>query len=291
MSSIVIEKEKSFYVTTQLLNPTTLSDGSKLGADGTVVSADGSTAFINLNQGIEIPIGVVECNLRVEEASIWYSTPNISAELENNTFDYIYSNVQQPQIIIPDGLYSIESLNAFLSREFVNRGQLENLITLTGEESTQKVVITLQKYTQVDFTPYNSVRSVLGWTSQVFPITMPVIEVNGTGQDIAKFNNIQNFTIRTDMIIDGLSINNVKSNLIAVIPIPANGANNQINYQPFRPSIIEIDSARGKKFNNFYVSVCDQNGNLTRQREFWTCLLVLSYKVLYTSMETGIINL
>ena len=291
MTSIVIEKEKSFYVTTQLVNPTILSDGSKLGSDGTVVSADGSTAFINLNQGIEIPIGVVECNLRVENANIWYTTPNISAELENNTFDYIYSDVQQPTIIIPDGLYSVESLNDFLSREFVNRGQLENLITLTGSESTQKVVITLQKYAQVDLTPFTSVRSVIGWTSQVFPVTMPVVEVSGVGQDIAKFNNIQNFTIRTDMIIDGLSINNVKSNLIAVVPIPQGAANNQITYQPFRPSIIEIDSARGKKFNNFYVSICDQNGVPARQREAWTVLLVLSYKVLYTNENVGIINL
>lgn len=291
MSSIIIEKEKSFYVTTQLANPTILPDGSKLGSDGTVVSADGSTAFINLNQGIEIPIGVVECNIRVENANIWYTTANISAELENNTFDYIYSNVQQPQIIIPDGLYSIETLNAFLSRQFVNRGQLENLIVLTGDESTQKVVITLQKYAQVDLTPYNSIRSVIGWTSQVFPVTMPVIEVSGTGQNIAKFNNIQNFTIRSDIVIDGLSINNVKSNLMAVISIPQGSANSQITYQPFRPSIIEIDSARGKKINNFYVSICDQNGNLTRQSEPWTALLVLSYKVLYTNQDVGIINL
>lgn len=291
MSSIIIEKEKSFYVTTQLANYTTLPDGSKLGQDGTVVSADGSTAFINLNQGIDIPIGVVECNIRVENANIWYTTANISAKLENNTFDYLYNNIQQPQIVIPDGLYSIESLNDVLSREFVNRGQLENLIVLSGNESTQKVVITLQKYAQVDFTPYNSIRSVLGWTSQVFPVTMPVVEVNGTGDDIAKFNNIQNFTIRSDMIIDGLSINNVKSNLMAVVPIPSGAANNQIIYQPFRPSIIEIDSARGKKINNFYVSICDQNGDLAAQSEPWTMLLVLSYKVLYSSIETGIINL
>ena len=291
MTSIIIEKEKSFYITTQLNNPTTLSDGSKLASDGTVVSSDGSTAFINLNQGIEVPIGAVECNLRVENANIWYTTPNISSELENNTFDYIYSNVQQPTIVIPDGLYSIESLNSFLSREFVNRGQLENLITLTGDESTQKVVITLQKYAQVDLTPYTSVKNVIGWTSQVFPITMPAVEISGTGDNIAKFNNIQNFTIRTDMVIDGLSINNVKSNLVAVIPIPAGAANNQINYQPYRPSIIEIDSARGKKFNNFYVSICDQNGVVAKQSEPWTILIVLSYKVLYTNQPVGIINL
>lgn len=291
MTSIIIEKEKSFYITTQLNNPTTLSDGSKLASDGTVVSSDGSTAFINLNQGIEVPIGAVECNLRVENANIWYTTPNISSELENNTFDYIYSNVQQPTIVIPDGLYSIESLNSFLSREFVNRGQLENLITLTGDESTQKVVITLQKYAQVDLTPYTSVKNVIGWTSQVFPFTIPAVEISGTGDNIAKFNNIQNFTIRTDMVIDGLSINNVKSNLVAVVPIPQNAANNQINYQPYRPSIIEIDSARGKKFNNFYVSICDQNGVVAKQSEPWTILIVLSYKVLYTNQPVGIINL
>lgn len=289
--SFIIEKERSFYVTSQLENYTVLGDGAKLAKDGTLVSADGSTVFVNLDESITIPTGAIETNFRVEQAAIWYTAPNISILNENNRFNYIYNGVAQPEIIIPDGLYSVESLNDVLSREFVNRGQLENLVVLSGDESTQKVVITVSKYTQVDLTPYNSVRNIIGWTSQVWPSTIPLEnETNKTGENVAAFNNIQAFTIRSDLTPDGIPINNTKSNLMALVTIPPNGANNQIVYAPNHPTIIESQSYRGKTVNNFYVQICDQNGTPAPQSEPWVCLIVMHFKTLFSNQPVGIID-
>ena len=288
--SLIIPKEKSFYITSQLKDYQMLPNGGKLGKDGTVVSADGSTVFINLDQPIEIPVGAIECTFQIEQAAIWHTAANISAKLENNKFNYIYNNVLQPEIVIPDGLYSVESLNDLLSREFVNRGELENLITLSGDESTQKVVITCSKYTQVDFTVFDSCREVLGWSYQVFPETMPVVEVSQSGQSVAKFNNIQSFTIRSDIITDGLMLNNVKSNLMASVPIPDGGANTQIVYEPNHPSKIDCTNLRGKNINNYYVSICDQNGDTVPQSEPWVVLISMHYKVLFTNQQIGILD-
>jgi hypothetical protein len=288
--SLIIPKEQSFYVTSQLKDYEMLSNGSKLGKDGTVVSADGSTVFINLNQGIDIPIGAIECTFQIEQAAIWYTAANISEALGNNKFNYIYTDVAQPEIVIPDGLYAVESLNDFISREFINRGQLENLITLTGDESTQKVVITCSKYTQVDFTVFNSCREVLGWSYQVFPEAMPVVEVSRSGESGAKFNNLQSFTIRSDIITDGLMLNNVKSNLMASIPIPDGAANHQIVFEPNHPSKIDCTNLRGKNINNYYVQICDQNGDSVPQSEPFVILISMHYKVLFTNQDTGILD-
>ena len=288
--SFIIEKERSFYITSQLANYTLLGDGSKLGRDGTLVSSDGSTVFINLDESITIPTGAIETNFRVEQAAVWYTAPNISQALENNTFSYIYNEVAQPVIVIPDGLYSVESLNDVLSREFINRGQLENLVVLSSDESTQKVVITVAKYTQVDLSLYNSIRGVIGWNSQIWPLLMPVVETNKSGENVAAFNNIQAFTIRSDLTPDGIPINNSKSNLMALVTIPPNGANNQIVYSPNHPTIIESQSYRGKTINNFYVQICDQNGKVVPQSEPFVVLIVMHYKVLFSNQEVGIID-
>lgn len=288
--SFIIEKERSFYITSQLANYTLLGDGSKLGRDGTLVSSDGSTVFINLDESITIPTGAIETNFRVEQAAVWYTAPNISQALENNTFSYIYNEVAQPVIVIPDGLYSVESLNDVLSREFINRGQLENLVVLSSDESTQKVVITVAKYTQVDLSLYNSIRGVIGWNSQIWPLMMPVVETNKAGENVAAFNNIQAFTIRSDLTPDGIPINNSKSNLMALVTIPPNGANNQIVYSPNHPTIIESQSYRGKTINNFYVQICDQNGKVVPQSEPFVVLIVMHYKVLFSNQEVGIID-
>lgn len=289
--TLLISKEQSFYITSSVTG-TTLPDNSIITPDGTIVASDRSTVFINLNSpGITVPTGAVEIAWKVESASLWHTAPNISQALNNNRIDYIYNGVQQPHITIPDGLYSVDDLNAFVSRELVNRGELADGLVFSGSESTQKVVITVNKYYQIDLTNFSSIRSVIGWNSQIYPTVMPVVITSKSGENQAKFNNINEFTIRSDLVSEGIRVNNSGRNLLAVIPIPEGSANSQVVYQPNHPSVIEAGEFRGKSINNYYVSICDERGLTIPQSEPWTVLLVLSYKYILTSEVIPLIDL
>ena len=120
----------------------------------------------------------MNCSVDVIQANIWYVTPNISADLKNNMF-YFNSAVTNPgayQITIPDGLYSIDDLNATLSREYANLGFASNIIVLTPDGPTSRAILT---YTigglDVNFTQANTVRTVLGFSSRVSRPTPPSI--------------------------------------------------------------------------------------------------------------------
>ena len=288
--ALLIEREKSFYVSSNITG-TTLPDGGIIGSDGSELSADKSTVFINLDSpGIQIPTGAVEITFRVEQASVWYTAPNISAALGNNRIDYLVASVAQAPIIIPDGLYSVEELNTALGRELVNRGQLVDGIVLSGEDSTQKVIITVQIGYQIDLTNFESLRGVIGWNSQVYPAIAPVAIESKPGENDAAFNNINEFTVRTDLVSEGIQVNNSGRNLLAVIPITSGSVNSQIIYQPNHPSIVEASEYRGKTINNFYISIADEVGVSVVQSEPWSVLLVLKYKYILTDQQIPLID-
>jgi len=289
--SILISKEQSFYVTSSV-DGTILDDNSIITPDGTTVSADRSTVFINLNSpGITVPTGAVEINWKVESSTLWHTAPNISSALNNNRIDYLLGGAAQPPITIPDGLYNSDALSNLVSRELVNRGEVSDGIVFTGDESTQKVIITVGINYQIDLTHFSSIRGVIGWNSQIYPVGIPISVSSKSGENQAKFNNINEYTIRSDLVSEGIRVNNSGRNLLAVIPIPEGSANSQIVYQPNHPSVIEAGEFRGKSINNYYVSICDERGNAVPQNEPWTVLLVLSYRYILTSEIIPLIDL
>ena len=92
----------------------------------------GSSFSVSLNNPISIPVGAMDCSVDVIQANIWYVTPNISAVTNPGSY----------QITIPDGLYSLDDLNATLSREFANLGFAANIILLSPDGPTSKSIIT-----------------------------------------------------------------------------------------------------------------------------------------------------
>ena len=110
----------------------------------TNVSADGSSFSVQLNQALAIPSEAVSCSIRVVQASVWNVSYNISAAFGNNVFNYTTGGVNY-NIVIPDGLYSLSGLNSYLQTQFVNSGLAANLITITGDDATQRVILTFLK--------------------------------------------------------------------------------------------------------------------------------------------------
>ncbi len=153
MGSVILDREESYFFTT----------GALSGPNATI-SADGSRLDISLDTPIAIPSGSIDTSIEVQSASIWNTSPNISVAKGNNLFDYIVATVAQPQLTIPDGLYSIDTLNAELQRQFVNAGNAADIINLVGNNSTQKVVAVFKIGIQMDGTFLDSViDSILGF--------------------------------------------------------------------------------------------------------------------------------
>jgi len=279
--SVLIPFEESWFFTTSTKN----SDA--------IVSSDGSNLSITLpSPGLSVPAGAVNATFEIESASIWNTSPNISVARNNNIFAYSINGVAQPNIVIADGLYSLSSLNSFLSREFVNRGEDANLITFSGDDSTQKVIATFSADVQADFSVTNSVGGIMGFDSVVVPVSPePTDGYSEIAAYIASFNAINSFSIRSDLVGHGVPINNSGINLLAVIPITAGSTGRQVIYSPNHPTKVDARELRGKTKQTFNLTVCDQNGDPVPQTETWSVLVVLRYYLLMTDKNVPMMDL
>jgi len=272
--SILIKKVKSL----------TFSSNPALGA--LAVSPDGSFFNVQLDNPIVIPKASVSCSIDVIAANIWYVQPNISATLGNNNFTYIYNGISRT-ILIQDGLYSLENLNSLLSKEFLSQGFDPALINLSGDYSTQKVVMTFSDTNlQVNFNVPNSIRTVLGFNPVIVPAVIQPANYFVYGDTEAAFNTINNFYIKSSLVTDGLPINNTTFGIIGNIPIPPNSAGRLINYAPNITTSIDTNELIGKSTSNFSFQLLDDSLRAAPTvGEFFSFTLRINYDILVTSLD------
>jgi hypothetical protein len=255
------------------------------------VSPDGSSFSVSLDTPIVIPKSAVSCAIDVISASIWYVTPNISQALSNNNFTYIYEGLSY-SITIPDGLYSLEALNGLLSKDFLRLGFDPNLIVLTGDDSTQRCILTFTKTnTQVNFTVGNSVRTVLGFNPAIIPAAIQPANYFVYGDVEAKFNTINNFYIRSSLVSDGLPINNISAGIIASIPIPPNSVGRLINYSPNIPIRLDAPELVGKSTSNFSFQLLDDSLRpAPTLGEKYSFIMHIHYSILLTNLDVPLMQ-
>ncbi len=109
-----------------------------------------------------------ECALY--QGTIWYSWPNIASEYNNNVFTYNPGS-GNVHITIPDGLYDLDDLNAYIQKIMKSNGDYDSAnnvyyITIEGNDNTITCDITLDNGYSVDFTS-GSLREILGFNSEV----------------------------------------------------------------------------------------------------------------------------
>jgi hypothetical protein len=254
------------------------------------VSADGARLDISREEPIYFSAASMVTTVEVSSASIWNTSPNISAARNNNIFVYLIGGVAQTPIIIPDGLYSISTLNSEISRAIVNAGNPSNTLSLTGNLSTGKVVITLDIGVQIDFTQ-STIRAVLGFTTGIKPVVAPVITGTSiTGENQADFANTLNWIIKSNIFPSSIPINNQGQNIIASIPITS-GVGSITNYQPFNPTKSGTNEMRNKSVQNFFVEICDSAGVRLPQTESWSITITMRQKILVSETKMPLLNL
>jgi len=260
----------------------TFSSNTSTGA--TNIQNNGASFSVALNSPIYIPKGTIDCSVEVLQAEVWNTSPNIAAEFGNNLLSFTYSGVSY-DFIIPDGLYGLTDLNTTISRLLANAALPSNLFLLSGDQSTQKTVIT---YTlsgvRIDFTVANSIRTVLGFDSRLSPLAGNSTAGQSEFSDnTAVFNRINSFFVRSSMVNNGLPLNNVGSGIIAAIPITS-PPGSQINYSPTNPIPVDASNLPGATLQFISFDLLDQDLRYVNTvGEDYSITLAIKYKILLTT--------
>jgi hypothetical protein len=252
------------------------------------VSADGSEFTVMLNSPLSLPQGALSASLSVTQASIWNTSFNISAQFNNNVFRFQTGGVFI-DLILPDGLYSLSGLNSYLATQFVNRALSANLFVISGDDATQKSVITfLNSGDQVDMSVVNSVRKVLGFNPRL--ITSLTKGFNEFSDSPANFNRVNSYIIRSNIVSQGIPINSIGQGIIAQIPIDADPGS-QINYSPRNPIPVDASDLIGMGKSSFTFSLVDQNLRpAPTNGEYFSMVIVLTYYILLTNERVTLIK-
>jgi len=205
---------------------------------------------------------------------------------------FYFSHLGTPYVIAIDtGLYSLAQLNGVLGRFFVNNSLPKNLIVFSGNDATQKTIVTFNYVgTQIDFTQANTIRTILGFNSQLVPAApSTVVGENYESSVEAVFNRINFFYIRSTLVNNGLPINGVSGNIISQIPITA-PPGSQINYSPQNVIAIEARNLIGKTIQQIRFELLDdQLRPVNTLSEYWSITLHIHSQLLLSTLTLPLI--
>jgi hypothetical protein len=253
------------------------------------INALGSKFQIQLDgEGLKLPKDAVNINVAVDEAQIWFNTPNIFIGVNNILTINGPNSADAPTtftVVIDKGLYNPSSLNkaVTIQLESLNAKTTTGpLITIQGNSSTGKSEILFNYYNvNVDFTVSGSPRLLLGYESLVYssPTSPDSLLVPTASPNFAKYNTIANYLISSDLVSKGIRINNKHNQVIAQIPIPSTtSVGSQIIYVPFNASKTDGQDLQGVtrtvlrfQLTNEKLELIDTNG------EYWSARIVIHY--------------
>lgn len=244
----------------------------------------GSQFEVNFDdRGLNISKDALSIQCSVEEAGVWFNTPNITGE--NNKFNVSVPNTADVltnyDLTIPEGLYDLSQLNETIQRELRQLGakyEPSPAISISADDATQRVVIEFQYPTTgslVDFTVANNMSVLLGFNEAVYTeATLNPVE----GDNVAKLNTVNYYVIHSDIVSQGIRFNNSYNNTIAIVPIDTQ-PNFQINYKPFNPAKSDASDLAGSKKRKFKFWLTDDQNRLVNTRdEHWNARIRISYQ-------------
>lgn len=159
---------------------------------------------------------------------MWYSWFNISAELGNNTFSYIWYGTTYP-IVVPDGNYTIAQLNAYLQFEMIQNnhylietatGQYVYFLEITYNDPLYRVelktypvpvvltgftappgwVIPPTSETPQFVIPATNIRLYSGFDAGTYPPAPVAVNYNVVGQNTPQFELLSIVQIRCTLL-------------------------------------------------------------------------------------------
>jgi hypothetical protein len=245
-------------------------------------SLDGSTFSVITDQPIRFPVNSFDCSAEVVSSTVWNTVKNISVDLSNNKF-YVYYGTDNTlyTVTLSDGLYSVSSLNSEISKSLINQGVPSDVVIISGNQSTQKIVLTFPYVgSYVDFTGINACRGILGFDARNVPLTpTTIVNESHEGDSVAAFNNIESFLIKTNLVNGDIPVNNISDQTIVNIPISSR-TGDQIIYNPLNTIKVSADNLRGNGTNSATFRLTNERNEAVSTGETYSLTILFRYSEL-----------
>lgn len=190
----------------------------------------------------------------------YYSFPNIDST--NNNFRYSPDNgTTWIEIDIPEGSYEIDDINSYIQRIMKDNGHYNSTansyyVTIEPNYNTLKSILIIDNASyRVDFTPTNSIRTVLGFNSQIYT------EGYNDSENIVNILSINTLRVTND-IIGGSYTNGVTENIIYSF-FPAVGPGFKIIESPHNLIYLPVNRYT---ISQMITKLVDQTGKLLNLR-------------------------
>jgi hypothetical protein len=186
----------------------------------------------------------------------YYSFPNIDST--NNNFRYSPDNgTTWGNIDLPTGSHEIDDINNYIQRIMKENGHYNSAdntyyVSVEPNNNTLKCVVNIESSTyKVDFTSANSIRTVLGFNSQIYS--------NGyhESENIVNILNISSLRVTCD-IIGSSYINGGTDNIIYSF-FPKVGPGFKVIEEPLHMIYLPVTL---NTISSLEVKLIDQNGKL-----------------------------
>lgn len=209
---------------------------------------NGNEFRVHLYSPIVFPNDLTGVKLALYRANIWNSVPNIigSGDTKNNTLAFIYDGNAETIITIPQGNYTLCTLQSAINDELEKLYNLKDMIFLQGDEATSKINIQFNfANTQINFA--NSLMStILGFNPTLQPATPQPAGDIIYASNVAQFAGaVSSFLIQAPVLVnDGMKLNSRSSGIVGQVPITA-PSNSIIAYETASPIWIQNDALIG----------------------------------------------
>ena len=270
----------------------TLFIDSKLGTNRSV---DGSSFTYPLDPALMVPFDASP-TMRVLEANVFYTSPNISAAKQNNRFRFsvITSGTvaggnlitEDHSITFADGLYSLSDLNAELSDYLESKTSIsDSAMSFIGHGPTQKVIIDWDTESAtygviLRMSDTDSIAPLLGYAS-----TDLTYETGSggkhhyfIGQSPADFDAASLYLLKCS-VLSGHNYDASGSGggqvMCAITPDVSPG--HLIQYRPYTALPCQAHALKGNRTNSIRFTMTDNNGDSVTLNEAYTARILVSW--------------
>ena len=258
-----------------------------LSSQGLNRSTLGSAFEFKFETPLRIPSNTMP-TVSLYSASVWYNTPNLSNELDNNKLVVSFSNVNEGDqriLIFSKGLYSLQSVNAALNAKLIEiSGFGGSEIILVANNSEQRLYIRCSPSTASgDITIHfeseaSTIKEFLGFIGTDTPFETNGSVNNILGDSTAKFNSLSYYVISCSLSQGAYAPNGSFNNsqLAAVIPQSVTPGS-LIVYNPVNTIRCQSNLA-GATVSRCVFTLTDQNGDpIDCIGEEWSAQIVVEY--------------
>ena len=274
------------------MNQLTLFIDSKLGRNR---SADRSSFTYVLEPSLMVPFDA-EPTLRVLEANVFYTSPNVSSVKSNNKlkFSVITSgtvanadiSTTDHEITFADGLYSLSDINAELADYLESKSSIADAaLTFSGNGPTQTVVADWDAEAAtygviLRFSEGSSIASLLGFaaTDLTYEYVEGIKHRYFRGSQPANFDAVSLYLLKCSLL-SGLNYDASGSGggqvACAITPDVAPG--NLIRYRPYMALPCQAHALKGNRSTSVRFQMTDNNGAAVALDEAYTARILISW--------------